>query len=99
MVGKVPSPGGSESQVPSIQDRGSITGFSWGVSVEEEEITKKENSGICLQQGNTKRLRKGLTQQYRFSPEQRQLQGARGDREQRTATESRSVFKLTVGLT
>ena len=34
MVGKVPSPGGSESQVPSIQERGSIMGFSCGVSVE-----------------------------------------------------------------
>lgn len=44
MVGKVPSPGGSESHVPSIQDRGSITGFSWGVSVEEEN---NKNSGIC----------------------------------------------------
>lgn len=43
IVGKVPSPGGSESQVPSIQDRGSITGFSWGVSVEE----RKEKSVSC----------------------------------------------------
>jgi len=50
IVGKVPSPGGSESQVPSIQDRGSITGFSWGVSAEEEEQTKKENSGNCALQ-------------------------------------------------
>lgn len=40
MVGKVPSPGGSESQVPSIQERGSITGFNWGVSAEEEERMK-----------------------------------------------------------
>lgn len=40
IVGKVPSPGGSESQVPSIQERGSITGFNWGVSAEEEERMK-----------------------------------------------------------
>ena len=35
-VGKVPAPGGSDSQVPSIQDSGSTTGLILGGSVDRE---------------------------------------------------------------
>lgn len=36
-VGKVPAPGGSDSQVPSIQDSGSTTGFILGDSKDKWE--------------------------------------------------------------
>lgn len=87
IVGKVPSPGGSESQVPSIQDRGSITGFSWGVSVEQKKEGRMKTRGSVLcrllwaasswLEVNTKHLRNGSTPQKCFSSEQGQLQGGR----------------------
>lgn len=101
VVGKVRSPGGSESQVPSIQDRGSITGFSWGVSVEEEERMKKENSGICALQLAASCLQLGggehKTPQKCFFLGPGQLQTTKGERELRAVMESRSSCTCALG--
>lgn len=93
MVGKVPSPGGSESQVPSIQERGSITGFSCGVSVER---MKMEDWWICSaawvegeHETPWRCIRKAFLQ----------LHGAEGDRAYNTVVASRSVFRAALGLT
>lgn len=49
-VGKLPAPGGSDSQVPSIQDSGSTTGFILGGS--EGRRQGQSVQGSCLQSAN-----------------------------------------------
>lgn len=93
MVGKVPSPGGSESQVPSIQERGSITGFSCGVSVERMRVEDWWVCSAARVEGEHKTPWRQKSIRNAFF----QLHKA-GDRACSTVVASRSAFRAALAL-